>query len=142
MKNFEPIKAKYLALGISIDNIDFAIDSVREGTKREITLETLTADYRGMTESQATQLLEDLYTANGGEFKTENRGGYLYGTLLCLVGIICVAILIGMLISGEGKTKFIILTLCGALFGLIQGPVLIIKSMRGKFRDADSPFNN
>ena len=75
MQTFELIKSKYLILGVTEDNLDYAIESVVDGTKREIIIETLTADYRGMPPNQANQLVEDLYTANGGEFKKENRGG-------------------------------------------------------------------
>ncbi len=136
---FANIKSKYLALGVTENNIDYATEAIIDGTKREHILETLTADYRGMTESQSTQLIEDLFQANGGEFKKENRGGYLYGILFCIVGLIGLGLLIAMLISGEWKPKFIILSVAAALFGLIKGPGLIIKSFRGNYRDSDEP---
>ena len=141
MQTFELIKSKYLILGVTEDNLDYAIESVVDGTKREIIIETLTADYRGMPPNQANQLVEDLYTANGGEFKKENRGGYLYGTLLSLLGLAGAGFLVAMLISGEGKIKFIIIALAVAAFGLSKGPVLMVKSFRGKFRDNDDPFS-
>lgn len=135
------IRSKYLALGVTEDNLDYAIGAVAEGTKREHILESLTASYRGMTESQSTQLLEELFEANGGEFKTENRGGYLYGTLLFIVGLTGLGFLIAMLVSGESiKLKFILLASVAAFAGLIQGPALIIKAFRGKFRDGDDPL--
>ena len=140
MQKFQLIKTRYLILGVTPDNIDYAIESVIDGTKREIIIETLTADYRGVPDSLAVQLLEDLYGANGGEFKKENRSGYLYGTVLSLVGLVSAGFLIAMLISGEWKIKFLIIALGGAIFGLSKGPVLIIKSLRGKFRDDDAPF--
>jgi hypothetical protein len=141
MQKFGLVKSKYLTFGVSEDNIDYAIESVIEGTKQELILETLTADYRGMSGNQAAQLLQDLYVVNGGEFKKENRGGYLYGTLLSLVGLAGAGFFITMLISGEGKIKFMALAFAGAAFGLSKGPILIIKSLRGKFRDNDDPFN-
>jgi hypothetical protein len=141
MGKFDVTKSKYLSLGVTEDNIDYAIGAVIDGTKREHIIETLTADYRGMSESQSSQILEDLFEANGGEFKKENRGGYLYGILLCLVGVTGIGFLIGMLVSGEWKVKFILLSLAAALFGLLKGPVLIIKSLRGNYRDNDDPFN-
>jgi len=103
-------------------------------------LETLTAGYRGMTESQSTQILDDLFEANGGEFKTENRGGYLYGILLCFIGVLGLGFLIAMLVSGELRMKFVVLAAGAALFGLVKGPALIIKAFRGKYRDGDDPL--
>lgn len=136
---FENIKLKYLSLGVKEDNIDYAIGAVADGAKREHMLETLTASYRGMTESQATQMLIDLFEANGGEFKTENRGGYLYGVLLCLVGVLGLGFLTVMLVSGELRIKFVLLAAMAALFGLATGPSLLIKAFRGKYRDDDEP---
>lgn len=141
MQKFGLVKSKYLTLGVTEENIDYAIESVIDGTKQELILETLTANYRGVSGSQAAQLLQDIYVVNGGEFKKENRGGYLYGTLLSLVGLVSAGFFIVMLISGEGKIKFIALAFAGAAFGLSKGPILIIKSARGKFRDGDDPFS-
>lgn len=129
-----------MSLGVKEDNIDYAIDAVKEGTKREFILESLTADYRGMNENQSTQLLDELFEAHGGEFKKENSGGYLFGTLFLLVGLTGAGFAIAFLISGEIKIKFLLLALAGALFGLTQGSVLIYKSVRGKYRDNDSPL--
>ena len=140
MAKFDLVRAKYLNLGVTESNIDFAIGAVLDGTKREHIIETLTADYRGMTENQSTTLLEDLFEANGGEFKNENRGGYLYGILLLLIGLVGAGFFITILVSGEGKIKFMILSLAGALFGLSTGAILITKSLRGKYRDMDDPF--
>lgn len=142
MSKFNTTKEKHLKLGVTEDNIDFAIGAVVDGTKREHIIETLIADYRGMTEAQSTLLLEDLFRVNGGEFKKENSGGYLYGTLLLLAGITCAAFCISMLVTGEGKMKFILLSLTGAIFGLSTGTVLMIKSFRGKYRDSDDPFSD
>jgi hypothetical protein len=137
---FENIKSKYLLQGVKDDNIDYAIGAVADGAKREHIVETLTAGYRGMTESQATQMLNDIFEASGGEFKTENRGGYLYGILLCLVGVIGLGFLTAMLVSGEWRMKFVILAAIAALFGLVKGPALLIKAFRGKYRDGDEPL--
>ena len=113
-----------------------------EGTKRENILETLTEDYRGMSREQSAGLLEELFEANGGEFKKENRGGYLFGFLLLLVGVLGAGVLVALLLSGEWRLKFIILSGAAALFGLARGPVLLYKAFRGKYRDDDAPFEN
>lgn len=141
MTKFDFIKEKYLKLDVREDNIDFAISAVLDGTKREHIIESLTADYRGMTEAQSTHLLQDLFAANGGEFKKENRGGYLNGALLLLVGLTGAGFFIAMLVSGEVKTKFIILSFSAAVFGLPAGAVSIIKSLKGKYRDNDDAFS-
>lgn len=141
MAKFNLIKEKYLLLGVREDNIDFAISAVVDGTKRVHIIESLTADYRGMTEAESTRLLEDLFAANGGEFKKENRGGYLNGALLLLVGLLGAGFFIAMLVSGGVKIKFIVLSLVAALFGLPAGVIAIIKSVKGKYRDNDDAFN-
>lgn len=138
--DFTSLKSKYLLLGIKEDNIDYAISAVKDGTKREHIVESLTADYRGMTEKESTSMLNDLFEANGGEFKSENRGGYLYGILLSATGILGLGFLLGMLSSGEWKLKFLIIAASAALAGLGKGPYLIVKAFRGKYRDADDPF--
>ena len=79
MNKFENLVIKYTAIGVSKENIEYAISSVKDGTKREFILESLTADYRGMEYGLANSMLEELYKLNGGEFKKENRNGYLYG---------------------------------------------------------------
>lgn len=140
MRKIDLIKQKYLGLGVREDNIDFAIDTVLEGTRRENIIETLTADYRGMTHEQASGLLEELFEANGGEFKKENRGGYLFGSVLLMVGLLGAGILIALLISGEWRLKFIVLSAATAVFGLGRGSVLLYKSFRGRYRDEDAPF--
>lgn len=140
MRKFEVIKSKWLALGVKEDNIDYAITSVIAGTKREFIIETLTASYRGMNDSQSNLLLEDLFEVNGGEFKKENRSGYSFGILLCLVGLVSAGFLIGMIVTGEWKIKVLLLAIGGTIFGLIQGPVLLSKAIKGKYRDTDDPI--
>jgi hypothetical protein len=142
MTQFHSIRQKHLQLGISSDNVDFAIDAVKEGTKREHIIETLMADYRGMTVQQSTLLLEDLFAANGGEFKKENRGGYLYATLLLLVGFTCSGFSIAMLVEGGFRLKFLILFIGLAVFGLGTGSRILFKAIRGKYRDDDDPFSD
>jgi hypothetical protein len=142
MHNIDIIKDKYMSLGVREDNLDFAIDAVSEGTKREIIIESLTAGYRGMSKDQSLHLLDDLYAATGGEFKKENSGGYLYGTLLLLIGLLGSGFLIAMLLSGEGELKFVMLSGTAALFGLTKGGLIFYKTFRGTYRDNDSPFQN
>jgi hypothetical protein len=113
---------------------------VLEGTKREIIIDTLTADYRGMTVDDSNQLLEELFAANGGEFKKENRNGYLLAILLLLIGCLGAGFLFFMLSTGEWKIKFLFLAAVSALFGIGKGLSLLTKSLRGKYRENHSPF--
>ena len=47
MSKFDAVKQQFLDKGIKQENIDYAIDAVKSGTKREFILENLTSDYRG-----------------------------------------------------------------------------------------------
>lgn len=141
MKKFAPVKSSYIALGFREDNIDFAIDSINDGVRREHIIESLTADYRGMTEEQSTALLNALYESNGGEFKKENKDGYITGILLCIVGGTGLYFLVNMLMSGEYKMKFLIFAIAATSFGLIKGPMILIKSFKGNYRHEDDPLS-
>jgi hypothetical protein len=143
MNKFRTITEKYIFLGVRQDNIEFAIDAVKDGTRREIIIDSLTADYRGMNEEQAQHLLNELFVANGGEFKKENRGGYLYAALFLLVGIACLVILIALLYNnGYSRIGKLIALGIVALGGISGGIKLLLKAIQGKFRDEDEPFKD
>jgi hypothetical protein len=139
MKKFDPIIEKYRNKGVRADNIEYAIDSVKYGTKREHILESLTADYRGMNAEDAINLLEELFVTNGGEFKKENRTGYLYGAFLLLIGLSC-AYWIFYVFNYGGILVRPILVFLTAILGTLGGITLIIKALLGKYRDTDDPF--
>lgn len=141
MKKFEPIIEKYSSIGISTDNIDYAVSSVKEGAKRAHIIENLTSDYRGMNIFQSMDLLDELFEANGGEFKKENRGGYLYGAFFLLIGLSCTFYICYVLLFGGVIVKPALVG-GGAIFSTIAGLSFIIKSVRGKYRDEDEPFKN
>ncbi len=141
MKNINTIKAAHLAKGVKEENLTYAIDAVKEGSKREHILENLTADYRGMDYLQATQLLEELFAANGGEFKKENRGGYLFGIVFLLVGL-AAAFYIYTVNDFGGKLKMVIIMWSLAIGGLGGGVIYIMMALRGKYRDSHDPFND
>jgi hypothetical protein len=139
MSKFDAVKTEFLSKGIKQENIDYTIDAVRNGTKRAFILENLTADYRGVSQDEAVPLLEAMFAANGGEFKKENTGGYLYGGALLFVGLLLAFYIMYVLLFG-GLLIRPVLVVTGAItcFGL--GARLLYKSMRGKYRDADEPF--
>lgn len=142
MRNIESIKDKYLGKGIREDNLSYAIEAVKEGSKREHIIENLTADYRGMPADEASQLLEELFAANGGEFKKENRGGYLYGAFFLLIGLSATFYIYYVFTYGGVLIKPI-LVWAAAILCSFTGVTFIIKAIAGKYRDGkDDPFEN
>jgi hypothetical protein len=141
MSKFDAVKQQFLSKGISQENIDYAIDAVKNGTKREFILENLTADYRGMNRDEAVPLIEAMFAASGGEFKKENTGGYLYGGAL-LAGGLLLAFYIGygLVFGGVLFRPILVGTAAVTLLGL--GTKLLIKAVRGNYRDADEPFRS
>ena len=136
---FEAVKATYVNQGINAGHIDYAISAVQDGSKREHIMEGLTADYRGVPGDTAHSLLEALFAANGGEFKKENRGGYLYAAGFLMVGVFLAGYIIYAAINHVRLYKpFLVVT--GAILGTTGGITFLVKAMRGKFRDSDSPF--
>jgi len=140
MNKFEAIKQQFLAKGFAESNIDYAIQAVKDGTKREFIVENLTSDYRGMTVESAPLLVEALYGANGGEFKKENRGGYLYGGVLLAAGLLLAFYLCYVLLFGGVLVRPYLVGLA-AVFCLGSGAKLLFKAVRGKYRDSDEPFS-
>lgn len=141
MKKFEPIIEKYNSIGISADNIEYAVSSVKDGAKRAHIIENLTSDYRGMNIFQSMDLLDELFEANGGEFKKENKGGYLYGALFLLIGLSCTFYICYVLLFG-GVIVRPVLVGAGAVVGIFTGLSFVIKSLRGNYRDEHEPFKD
>lgn len=90
---------------------------------------------------QSMDLLDELFEANGGEFKKENRGGYLYAALLLLIGVSCTFYICYVLLFG-GVIVRPVLVGAGAVVGIFTGFSFLIKSLRGKYRDEDEPFKD
>ena len=141
MKKFANIIEKYQSKGVSVDNIEYALESVKRGAKREHILDNLSADYRGMNLTDANGLLNELFEANGGEFKKENRYGYLFGTFMLMFGLPC-AFYIYYVFTYGGVLVRPILVFGLAIGGTFSGLYLIIKAILGKYRDSDEPFKD
>lgn len=141
MKKFANIIEKYQSRGVSFDNIEYAVESVKRGAKREHIIDNLSADYRGMNLTDANGLLNELFEANGGEFKKENRYGYLYSTFLLMLGL-PLAFYIYYVFTYGGVLVRPVLVFAGAITFNFLGIVLLIKAIRGKYRDSDEPFND
>lgn len=141
MKKFANIIDKYQSRGVSIDNIEYAVESVKRGAKREHILDNLSADYRGMNLTDANGLLNELFEVNGGEFKKENRYGYLFGSFMLMLGLPC-AFYIYYVFTYGGILVRPIVVFGLAIVGTFSGLYLIIKALLGKYRDADEPFKD
>jgi hypothetical protein len=141
MKKFANIIEKYQQLGVRTDNIEYAIEAVKQGAKREQILENLMADYRGEKEYLAMGLLNEVFAVNGGEFKKENRGGYIYGIFMIAIGMSCAYYIYHVFTYG-GTLRRPIWIILGAICCNLVGVYLIIKALRGKYRDGDDPFKD
>ena len=140
MGKFDLIIEKYSSQGLAVTDIEYAISAVQANTKREHIIENLNADYRaGMSDLQANLLLNDLYKANGGEFKNANRWGFIYGMLLLLAGLGC-GFYIYYVFTYGGTLVSPILIFALAITGTLGGIFQIIQSVRGKLRENDDPF--
>lgn len=129
MRKFSAVKEKYLLLKVRENNIDFAIDAIKYGTGRQLILNDLIASHRGMELTQANHMLNDLYEAYGGEYKKENRRGYVYGSLF-----ITIAFVVGMMKlqrSDDVPTKIEIIGIASAVLGVFS----FILAIRGRFRE-------
>ena len=139
MNKFDAVRQRFLSKGVTEENIEYAIDSVKYGTKREHILENLTADYRGMTRDEAVPLVEALFIANGGEFKKENKGGYLFGGAALGGGLLLTWYLLSVTLgSGVHLPLWRLAVLTIILLSV--GTKLLLKAARGKYRDTDEPF--
>lgn len=131
------LKEKYLGLGVLEKNFDYAVSAVKNGTKRELILKNLTSDVRKMEKELSVNLLDELFQANGGEFKYENRVGYMYSIAYLIVAFLCFLLIYVSLFSSNytfgAKIKV------GAFVGFFSFSFLFIKTfiltLRGKHRD-------
>ncbi len=132
MKKFESLVKKHTELGIKYENIEYAISAVKDGTRRELILESLTADYRGVSYPDAYTLLEDIYKKVGGEFKKENRSGYALSILLLVFGIACFLWIYISFIEDDPIPQMFYYY--GAL-STLAGIVILAKTIDGNFRE-------
>lgn len=142
MNKFDQTRSKLISSGVREDNIDFAIDSIKDGTRRKIILESLTATYRGINTEEANQMLNEIYEVQGGEFKIENKGGYIYGGILLGAGLICLAMSIIFFMQDDSPSKLRLITMIVGSVGLTQGPIVLYKTYKGQFRHEDVLFEN
>lgn len=127
----DEIKEKYVSLGVSEKNVEYTLNAVKSGTKRDFIIKNLTSDIRKVDANMASNMLDEMFAANGGEFKHENRGGYLYSTFYLIAILALGAVIFYM--NGNGSLQ---LKLSGALvLFLILFFRTFIPTIRGKFRE-------
>ncbi|WP_312394467.1 hypothetical protein [Chryseobacterium sp.] len=131
MKNLNEIKEKYLSQGLPEKHFDYAFNAVKSGTKKDIIIKNLTSDVRKVDHILANNMLDDMFSANGGEFKYENRGGYLYATFYLIVIII-----LGIIIIFSNNNDSLRIKLSFALVAfLILFFRTLMPTLKGKFRE-------
>jgi hypothetical protein len=131
MKNLNETKEKYLSLGLPEKHFDYAFNAVKSGTKKDIIMKNLTSDVRKVNQELADNMLDEMFSANGGEFKYENRGGYLYSTFY-LIAIIALGLVIIFYRNNSSLTIKLSLALAAFLFLFFK---TLIPTLKGKFRE-------
>ncbi|KQS94240.1 MULTISPECIES: hypothetical protein [Chryseobacterium] len=131
MKKISEIKSKYLSLGIEEKHVLYAFEAVKAGKKRDVIINNLTSDVRNVDSDLANNMIDEMFSANGGEFKYENRNGYLYSVFY---GVAFSALLLVTLGMGRNSSLQLKFGLASTLFlGLFLKT--IIPALRGKFRE-------
>ncbi|MCS3530619.1 hypothetical protein [Chryseobacterium sp. JUb7] len=131
MKNLIEIKEKYLSLGLPEKHFDYAFNAVKSGTKKDIIIKNLTSDVRKVDYTLASNMLDDMFSANGGEFKYENRGGYLYSILYLIVIIV-----LGLILTFSNDNNSLRIKLSAAIIVfLVLFFRTLLPTLRGRFRE-------
>ncbi|MBV8328109.1 hypothetical protein [Chryseobacterium sp.] len=95
-------------------------------------MKNLTSDIRKVDAATANRMLDEMFAANGGEFKYENRGGYLYSVFYLIV----ITALGGVILFLNAENRSLQFKLSGALLVFI---ILFfrtfIPTIRGRFRE-------
>jgi len=89
MDVIKSIKQEFEQGGIGSEHIEYAYSAIMDGIRRELIINNL-VNQRGVNESKSHELLNRLYLLNGGEFKVENRRGYMSGITIIGAAIVLV----------------------------------------------------
>ena len=129
---FDEIKEKYVSLGVAEKNFEYALNAVKSGTKKDFIIKNLTSDIRKTDFGIANNMLDEMFAANGGEFKYENRGGYIY-SVFYLIAIVALG---GMILFMNAENRSLQFKLSGALLVfLVLFFRTFIPTIRGRFRE-------
>lgn len=129
---FDEIKEKYVSLGVAEKNFEYALNAVKSGTKKDFIIKNLTSDIRKTDFGVANNMLDEMFAANGGEFKYENRGGYIY-SVFYLIAIVALG---GVILFMNAENRSLQFKLIGVLFVfLVLFFRTFIPTIRGRFRE-------
>jgi hypothetical protein len=132
-KKIDAIKEKYLSLGVQEKNFIYACEAVKGGKKREMILKNLTSDVRKENPEVSEDMLIEMFKINGGEFKYENRGGYLYSTIY-LIAIVVLGLLFFTINDNNGRNLKFKIGIAFILF-LFLFIKTLAPTIKGKFRE-------
>ena len=134
-KKFIDLKTQLISNGFSEKNYDYLYNAVKSGTKRDLIIKNLTSDIRKVELNQANFALNEMYKLNGGEFKYENKSGYMYSVAYIIIAIVGLLLLISYFSGYEMSIKLLvagILLFVGFSFKAIS---TILKTLKGKYRE-------
>lgn len=134
-KKFTMLKNELIQNGFGEKNFEYLYNAVKGGTKRELIFKNLTSDVRKIDADLANHALEQFYKINGGQFKYENRTGYLYSTAYLAVAVLSLVMIYIILNTEIRSIKFLIAAALGFIVFSYKFSVTIFKSIRGKHRD-------
>lgn len=100
MGEFEDISEKYYQAGVSTNNIEYAVTSVRFGSNPRHILENLKVGYDGLNDELANAFLHELFIANAHETKRKKRIFFAWGMFYSIVGFVCCYYMFHVLIFG------------------------------------------
>jgi len=140
MSKYQEAKDGFGQIGVNEGHIDYAMSAIKEGTRRELIVENLVGQ-RGLAVSTSDDLLNQLYQLQGGEFKIENRGGYIMGifSILAALGLAGFAI---FLFYNKNKMALAVALSFGSVALIVNGIRILIAAFRGKYRDDMDPFKD
>ncbi len=130
MKNFNETKEKYKSLEIPERPIEYAYQAVKSGSKRELIIKNLTSDVRKVDHGLASDMLNEMFSSNGGEFKYENRGGYLYSAFYLMAIVV-----LFLLITFSNNNSLVIKLSFALVVFLVLFLRTFIPTIKGKFRE-------
>ncbi|MES2777972.1 MAG: hypothetical protein V4722_27580 [Bacteroidota bacterium] len=133
MLTLESIKQEFQPEGINGDHIEYAVSAIKEGTRRELIMENL-IEQRHLDITTSCELLDRLYQWNGGEFKVENKNGYVMGIFSLMAGVGLWACSVFLFFNEGALSKVIATVVMGAIL-IFYGIVILATAFRGKYRD-------
>lgn len=133
-KNFINLKEELLQKGFSERNFDYLYNAVKTGKNREVIFKNLTSDVRKVEPNIANEALDKVFEFNGGEFKYENRTGFMYSIAYAMVAVLSLLIIISFLNGSLLNLKLFIASIAGFFIFSYKLATTLYKSTRGKYR--------